>query len=229
MDKVSIIIPVWNEEKNIAKSLQTLQSLRLLGHEVIVVDAGSSDNTPVIAHPFVDRLIIIKKKERATQQNIGAKQAKNNILLFLHADTLLPENAITLIQQAIHKKYVWGRFNVCFTHSAWIFRIIATLMNWRSCLTGIATGDQGIFVQRDVFLQLGGFAKIPLMEDIELSQRLKSLTRPSCLKASVLTSSRRWEQQGVIKTILLMWGLRLAYFMGVSPQRLSQYYKTFCR
>ncbi|NOZ37647.1 MAG: glycosyltransferase family 2 protein, partial [Gammaproteobacteria bacterium] len=161
---------------------------------------------------------------RARQMNAGAEQARGDVLLFLHADTRLPENADMLIREALEAGRVWGRFDVRLSGQAWLLRVIETLMNWRSCLTGIATGDQAMFVLHDAFVHLGGFADIPLMEDIELSHRLKKISAPCCLHSRVITSSRRWETRGILRTVLLMWGLRLAWFFGVSATRLQRIY-----
>ena len=221
--RLSIIIPVLNEAPEIAQYLQELQGYRDAGHEVILVDGGSSDTTLLQAQGRVDR-IVQTGRGRARQMNAGAEPAQGDVLLFLHADTCLPENADELIREALEAGRVWGRFDVRLSGEAWALRIIETLMNWRSCISGIATGDQAMFVLREAFTHLGGFAEIPLMEDIELSQRLKKISAPVCLHARVITSSRRWETQGILRTVLLMWGLRLAWFLGVSPARLHRIY-----
>jgi len=221
--RLSIIIPVLNEAPEIARYLLELQGYRDAGHEVILVDGGSSDATLLQAQGQVDR-IVQSGRGRARQMNVGAEQAQGDVLLFLHADTHLPANADELIRKALEAGRVWGRFDVRLSGEAWALRIIETLMNWRSRFTGIATGDQAMFVLREAFSHLGGFAEIPLMEDIELSQRLKKISAPVCLHARVITSSRRWETQGILHTVLLMWGLRLAWFLGVSPARLHRIY-----
>ncbi len=221
--RLSITIPVLNEAPNIAQYLSKLQSYRDAGHEVILVDGGSTDATLQQAQGWVDR-IVQSGRGRARQMNAGAEQAQGDVLLFLHADTRLPENADSLIREALEAGRVWGRFDVRLSGEAWALRIIETLMNWRSRLTGIATGDQAMFVLREAFAHLGGFAEIPLMEDIELSQRLKKISAPCCLHTRVVTSSRRWETQGILRTVLLMWGLRLAWFFGVSAARLHKIY-----
>jgi rSAM/selenodomain-associated transferase 2 len=147
------------------------------------------------------------------------------VLLFLHADTSLPAHAEQLVLQAI-TRYHWGRFDVRLSGRQWLLRVVERMMNWRSCLSGIATGDQAIFVERSLFVELGGFPELPLMEDIAMSKRLKrSAGRPACLRPALTTSSRRWEEEGIVRTILLMWQLRLAYFLGVPPQRLAQHYR----
>ena len=217
--KLSIIIPVFNEAENIAATLERLQNYRQQGHELIVVDGGSRDNTIEHTQGLVDQLLI-SKPGRALQMNIGAELAKGDVLVFLHADTQLPDAADTLIIDAINQGQQWGRFNVRLSGQHILFRVIEIMMNWRSCLTGIATGDQVIFVQRAVFEQVGAYPEIKLMEDVELSKRLKSFGKPACIKQRVITSSRKWEKNGIIKTVMLMWRLRLLYFFGTSPDKL---------
>ncbi|MEN8221351.1 MAG: TIGR04283 family arsenosugar biosynthesis glycosyltransferase [Pseudomonadota bacterium] len=216
---LSIVMPVLNEQ---AVIVETLQALR--GHELIVVDGGSSDNTCSLAAPLVER-VLRAEGGRARQMNVGAEFAHQDILLFLHADTRLPAEAEILIINGLAKSgRQWGRFNVRLSGRAWLLRVVERLMNWRSCLTGIATGDQAIFMRRSLYKQVGGFPDIPLMEDIALSRRLKRFSRPLCIRTPVITSSRRWEQFGIVRTILLMWGLRLAYALGVSPRILKKFY-----
>ncbi|ALG66518.1 TIGR04283 family arsenosugar biosynthesis glycosyltransferase [Beggiatoa leptomitoformis] len=224
MSKLSIIIPTLNEQACIVATLQPLQSLRVAGHEIILVDGDSQDDTRKLAAPFVDTLLITKRG-RAYQMNFGAHFAHHDILVFLHADTQLPNMADRLILQGlIQKRRLWGRFNVRLSGRGFLLWVIAWLMNWRSCLTGIATGDQAIFVYKTVFQQVNGFPEQPLMEDIVLSKRLKNCSSPLCLTAKVITSSRRWEKYGILRTIFLMWYLRVAYRLGKSPQLLKKYY-----
>ena len=223
--KISVIIPVLNEAKSIADFLQPLQYLRSKGHELIVVDGHSDDNTVELANSLVDQLVV-SERGRARQQAAGVAACSGQIYLFLHADTQLPEQADEIILRAFSNGSGWGRFNVHLSGRQWLFRIIEWFMNWRSCLTGIATGDQSIFVSQAFYRKAGGMPLIELMEDIEFSKQLKKLSRPVCLRQRVITSSRRWEKNGILKTILLMWSLRLQYFLGVSPSvLLKKYYR----
>lgn len=216
---LSIIIPVLNEAAGIASFLTALSELRARGAELIVVDGGSSDGTPALAAPLVD-LVVHSKSGRARQMNAGAAQARGQALLFLHADTYLPADADVLIASAL-KDSDWGRFDVRFDGKHPLMPVIATMMNLRSRISGIATGDQAMFMRRDTFHQAGGFAAIPLMEDIELSRRLMRIGRPNCIRRPVATSPRRWEKHGVVRTVLLMWRLRLAFFFGADPHKLA--------
>jgi rSAM/selenodomain-associated transferase 2 len=221
---LSIIIPTLNEEDIITNTLERLKVLREAGHEVIVADGRSFDNTYGLAAQFADS-VLLAEEGRGWQMNAGAEYANNDILLFLHADTRLPDNADQLINQALQEDgKSWGRFDVKLSGKARLLRLVERMINWRSSFTGIATGDQAIFVKVSTFKQIDGFADIPLMEDLDLSRRLKRITRPVCIKTPVITSSRRWEQNGIIRTILLMWSLRLAYSLGVSPETLKKYY-----
>lgn len=222
--RCTIIIPVLNEAENIVTCLQPLQGIRQAGHEVIVVDGGSSDNTWALAEPYADHLLE-SGAGRARQMNAGASMASGDVLVFLHADTTLPNMAMQDIARALLiGKKCWGRFSVRLSGQQPLFRLVETMMNIRSCLTAIATGDQAMFIQREIFTSVGGFDEIPLMEDIAMSKKLKRYGRPACLQARVCTSSRRWEQQGILRTVLLMWSLRLRYWMGVSPEVLVQSY-----
>ena len=225
-NKVSIIIPCLNEENSIHATLLALQNLRQRGHEVILGDAGSTDNTSDIASTLCDKIIPCGKG-RALQMNTAAEFSSGDILCFLHADTIAPENLDSLIIDALaNNKNVWGRFNIKLSGKHWAFRLIESLINIRSCITGIASGDQGIFVSRRVFNKLHGFKLIPLMEDIELSQRLKNKSRPVCVsKSQLTTSSRRWEKHGIARTVILMWSLRLKYFLGTPTTQLEKLYR----
>ncbi len=225
MQKVSIIIPTLNEAASLEATLQPLQSWRKAGHELILVDGGSDDATAAIAAPLVDQLLT-STPGRARQMNMGAEAASGEVLLFLHADTRLPDGADAIILGAMAQQYRWGRFDVRLSGRHWLLRIVERMMNWRSCLSGIATGDQGVFVERDLFIQLGGFPPLPLMEDVAMSRRLKgAVGRAACIRTPLVTSSRRWEQHGIVRTILLMWRLRLAWFLGVPAERLARQYR----
>jgi len=222
--KLSIIIPVLNEAPVIPRTLQSLQPLREAGHEVIVVDGGSRDDTVAVANPYADK-IIQGPRGRSRQMNSGAKLASGEILLFLHADTILPDHADQLITEGINSQgKSWGRFNVRLSGKHPLLRAIEFLMNWRSRLSCIATGDQAIFVKRKLFEKIGGYPEIDLMEDIALCKLLKKYGQPLCLGECVTTSSRRWEEKGLVRTILLMWFLRLAYFYKADPKQLSKLY-----
>ena len=222
---VSFIIPALNEAGTIQATLNCLQTARQQGHEVILVDGGSRDKTIEIAETLVDQ-IIDSPPGRACQMNRGAAVSQGRILCFLHSDTLTPSNIASLIVDALAAEHrYWGRFNVRLSGQSTMFRIIELFINWRSRLTGIATGDQGIFVCRSYFECIDGFPNIALMEDIQFSSNAKSQSPPVCLREKLITSSRRWEQHGVFRTILLMWRLRLAYFFGVSAERLAGQYR----
>jgi rSAM/selenodomain-associated transferase 2 len=222
--QISVIIPALNEAARIGAALDALQPLRSRGHDVIVVDGGSEDGTPDLARALADR-VIAAPRGRASQMNAGAAEARGDVLLFLHADTALPENADRLVLEGLAAtRCLWGRFDVRITGRHWLLPAIAWLMNLRSRLTGIATGDQAIFAWREAFLRAGGFPPIALMEDIALSRALAGLSQPLCLPERVTTSGRRWESRGVARTVGLMWWLRLRYFLGASPDRLAQRY-----
>lgn len=221
--KLSIIVPTLDEADGIVRVLGALAALREAGHEVIVADGGSRDETVERATPACDR-IVRAPRGRALQMNAGAAAATGDVLVFLHADTRLPEDAARLIGTAL-VRHAWGRFDVIIEgRSAWL-AVVATMMNLRSRLTGIATGDQVFFMRRVTFERLGGFPPIALMEDIAFARRLNRISRPACLRERVRTSGRRWERNGVWRTILLMWWMRLAYFLGASPERLARIYR----
>ncbi|MGH8503194.1 MAG: TIGR04283 family arsenosugar biosynthesis glycosyltransferase [Gammaproteobacteria bacterium] len=220
---LSIIIPTLNEAAGIAQTLQSLQALRTWGHEVIVVDGGSQDGTLKVCRPLVDRLIRAPRG-RARQMNAGAAVARGSVFVFLHADTLLPRSTDRAIRAALHKGRCWGRFDVRLSGRQWLLRVVEHAMNLRSCVTGICTGDQAIFVRRRAFEQVGGYENIALMEDIALSRALRRLGRPARIKWKAVTSSRRWERQGITRTIGRMWLLRLGYFLGADPTRLARRY-----
>ena len=217
--RLSIIMPVRNEAAGIREALEALAPLRARAHEVIVVDGESDDGTASLAAAACDQMLVTPRG-RALQMNTGAQVASGDALLFLHADTRLPEGADELVFAALARSS-WGRFDVRIASRRALLALVACGMNLRSRLTGIATGDQAIFVRRDAF---PGFPEIPLMEDIALSRALKRRERPACLRARVVTSARRWEARGVLRTILLMWRLRLLYALGTPPQRLARDY-----
>lgn len=223
--QLSVIIPTLDEASCIAGLLGDLAPLRAWGHELILVDGGSTDATVTIAAPMVDR-VISAERGRAAQMNAGALVATGDILWFLHADTRLPPDAPRrLIDVCVNDHAVWGRFDVQLSGATPLLRVVAAMMNLRSRLTGVATGDQGIFVTREQFAASGGFPAIPLMEDVALSKTLRRLARPACIRHPRLqTSSRRWEKHGVIRTILLMWRLRLAYALGAPAHDLARRY-----
>jgi rSAM/selenodomain-associated transferase 2 len=223
--KLSIIIPVLNEAGTLPRTLTPIQDLRKEGHELIVVDGGSTDGSPAVARPFAD-LVLESPRGRARQMNAGAGAGRGDVLLFLHADTLLPGGAPKWILEGLEQeKACWGRFDIRLSGRHVLFRLIEGLMNLRSRLTGIATGDQALFVRRTVFRAVKGFPEIDLMEDIALSRRLKREGRPLCLRQKVETSSRRWEEKGIFRTVLLMWRLRFLYWFGVAPERLVKWYR----
>lgn len=221
---LSIIIPVLNEGDTIGSCLRRLQTIRGKDAEIILVDGGSTDGTAGSARGLADK-VIDALPGRARQMNAGAREAKGSILLFLHADTVLPEGAIEEIGAALDRsKRIWGRFDVRIGSPLRILSVVAFMMNFRSRWTGIATGDQAIFVQRSAFEEVGGYPAIALMEDIALTSVLKRVTPPICLRSKVTTSGRRWEKNGPIRTILLMWRLRLAFYFGADPGHLALEY-----
>nr|MBS0019028.1 TIGR04283 family arsenosugar biosynthesis glycosyltransferase [Gammaproteobacteria bacterium] len=224
MCRLSIVIPALNDAAALSRALPLLQPVRRAGHEIVLVDGGSRDGTPEIAGGLVDA-VLSAPRGRAYQMNAGAAIAGGDVLLFLHADTRLPDDVAERVCAAMcSPQVVWGRFDVRLSGRQWWARMIEVAMNLRSRVTGIATGDQAIFVRRGVFSHLGGFPELPLMEDIALSRRLKRVAWPACLRARVTTSSRRWERQGWFKTVLLMWRLRLAFALGVAPAKLVHAY-----
>lgn len=225
---VSIIIPVLNESAAIVPTLQRLAAVREQGAEIIVVDGDSTDDTRALAAPLCDQLVV-SERGRAVQMNRGAEKASGDVLLFLHGDTVLPPDAASRLRDFMNSDRTWGRFDVRLSGNRRIYRVIAFMMNRRSRLTGIATGDQGIFVRRSVFETQGGYRELPLMEDIELCRRLKRVSRPFCVASSVITDSRRWEQNGAWRTIWLMWRLRWRYWRGADPGELARAYRADVR
>ncbi len=225
---LSIVVPVWMEAAGVVDTLEALQPLRSAGHEVIVVDASSTDGTARLASPLADR-VVQSVKGRAVQMNAGASVAKGGVLLFLHADTRLPANVLNCLSEFFYSGKAWGRFDVRLSGQGVVLRVIAWFMNQRSRLTGICTGDQVLFVRREVFEALHGFDSLPIMEDIEFSSRLRLVSRPFCIQKPVTTDSRRWEQGGVWRTIFLMWRLRWRYWRGESPETLAHSYRSDVR
>ena len=219
---ISVIIPVLDEADGIVQALTALAPMRARGVEIVVVDGGSRDQTIERARPLADR-VIVAPRGRGAQMNAGAAVAAGTVLLFLHADTRLPDDADRLIVEGLARSgHAWGWFDVRIAGSHPLFPLIAAMMNLRSRLTGIATGDQAMFMNSEAFA--AGFPDIPLMEDIAMSKRLKRLGRPLCIATPVVTSGRRWKKHGVARTILLMWRLRFAYLMGADPTRLARSY-----
>ena len=221
---LTLVVPALDEAAGIEATLHALQPLRARGAELLVVDGGSHDGTAALAAPWADR-VLESPRGRALQMNAGAAAARAPVLLFLHADTRLPDAADAHIATALAGGADWGRFDVRIAGRHPMLRVVAAAMNLRSRLSGIATGDQAIFVRRELFQRVGGFPDQPLMEDIELSRRLRALGRPACLRARVVTSGRRWESRGVWRTIVLMWRLRWRYWRGESPQTLARAYR----
>lgn len=219
--KFSIIIPTLNEGKTIQSCLSALQPLRN-DCEIIIVAAGSNDQA--IAPTALADKVISSAKGRARQMNLGASHTTGDVLIFLHADTYLPKHALQLIEQHLSSGRGWGRFDIQLSGDHFMLKVIARMMNWRSRLTGIVTGDQVIFVTREAFSAVGHYPEIDLMEDIALSKALKKISPPICINAKVTSSGRRWERYGIYTTILLMWSLRLRYFFGADPRLLAALY-----
>ena len=223
--RVSVILPALDEGRVIGSLLEALQPCREQGHELILADGGSRDGTMAIAAPLVDRLVR-SAPGRARQMNAGARAANGDFLWFLHADSTVSPAAVGALADALGRgRRCWGRFDVTLSGGRRALRVVEFMMNWRSRFSGIATGDQAIFITRAAFEAVGGYPEIPLMEDVAISRSLKRLSRPVTLRTRIVTSSRRWEQQGVLRTVLLMWRLRLAFALGADPVRLSERYR----
>lgn len=219
---ISVIVPVLNEADGIEATLLSAGDPAVV--EVLVVDGGSTDDTVSRAARVADR-VLVSPRGRALQMNVGARHARGDVLLFLHGDTLLPRDFGHDVLGAVAAGTLGGRFDVRLRGRSRLLPVVAALMNARSRWTRISTGDQAMFVRRDVFARLGGFAEIPLMEDVELSVRLRRAGRVAALRRRVVSSGRRWDDNGAVRTVLLMWGLRIAYACGVSPERLATRYR----
>lgn len=222
--KTLIVVPLLNESAALTYQLGELDILRAMGAQVLLVDGGSTDHTVQLARD-AGLEVLESTRGRAKQMNAGARAKDSDLLVFLHVDTRLPSGALNQIENHLDCKTGWGRFDVRITGSSPVLRVVAFCMNWRSRLTGIATGDQALFMTRELFERVGGFPEQPLMEDIEMCKRLKQFSPPVCLTNRVETSGRRWEQKGVWKTILLMWRLRWAYWRGVPATELAHLYR----
>jgi rSAM/selenodomain-associated transferase 2 len=220
---ISVVVPTLDESAQIVATLSALQSMRRSGHEVIVVDGGSRDGTYEAALPLADR-VLVAPAGRALQMNAGAREARGETLLFLHADTRIPPDAIESLDEFQASNRGWGWFDVRLSGSHFMFRVIESLMNVRSRLTRITTGDHAVFVRRETFEKVGGYPEIPLMEDVAISRALKREGRPFVPDGRIETSSRRWEEEGIWRTTVLMWRLRLAYALGADPQDLASSY-----
>ena len=222
--RLSVIIPTLDEAGCIVATLESLRELRRRGHEVIVADGGSRDATTALAQGLADR-IVCSPAGRAEQMNAGARAAAGDLLVFLHADSRLPQEADCMLTERLAATgAVWGRFDVRIDGAHPLLRLVERMMNLRSRLTRICTGDQGIFVRREAFEAVGGYPRQALMEDLAISARLRRLSAPLCLRERCLTSARRWERNGVLRTIVLMWWLRLQYACGAAPARLARAY-----
>ncbi len=223
--RISVIIPALDEALALPQTLRAVTGLQCSKPiELIVADGGSQDGTATLAQQLGAR-VVSGASGRARQLNLGAAAASGDVLLFLHADTLLPADGLLQVEAAVSKGALWGRFDVRIQGRPWMLRIVAFMMNQRSRLTGIATGDQALFMTRAAFDTVKGYPDLALMEDIEISRRLKRLCSPACLHGPAITSGRRWETRGVWRTILLMWRLRWAYWRGTAPDQLAQRYR----
>lgn len=229
MKKISFILPVLNEAELVVEQLGLLQAYRQKGHEVLVIDGGSTDNTAELASALAD-VVETTLPGRSRQMNHGAEHASGEVFLFLHIDTSLPKAADELVLRALGGDQAgWGWFNVRLSSNRVPFRLIGWAMNVRAGFSSVCTGDQALFVSRELFEEVGKFPALPLMEDIAISKKLRRIVSPVHIVQAAVTSSRRWEEKGLFKTVLLMWKLRLLFFLGVSPSRLvTMYYPPDC-
>lgn len=221
--RLSTIVPMLNEAAGLPDLCEHLVPLGRAGVEIVFVDGGSQDGSEAVAQAMGFR-VLASPPGRARQMNAGAAQSDGDALLFLHADTRLPEGALIAITEAL-RQHQWGRFDVRIAGKPWALRLVSALMNWRSRLSGIATGDQGLFMTRQAFEEVGGFPEQPLMEDIDICRALKAKGSPACLPLQVVTSGRRWETRGVWRTIALMWWLRWRYWLGAPVEDIARAYR----
>jgi len=222
---ISIIVPIFNEAAQLPALIDHLRGWHARGCEVILVNGGSTDGSADLAGSVPFKLLQARTG-RALQMNVGAEAASGDVLVFLHADTRLPADADTLIIDALASGlHTWGRFDVRISGRSGALALVASMMNLRSWLTGIATGDQAMFMSKQVFFELDGFPDQPLMEDVELSKRLRRISRPACIRSRAVTSGRRWETRGILRTIALMWQLRWSYWRGVDATCLAERYR----
>lgn len=219
---VSIIVPVFNEEKNIEKIINTLNALE--GEkEIIVVDGESQDNTFLYASKLAYTIKV--QKGRANQMNEGAKASNGDIVWFVHADSLLEKDSIKYIEKAVFDGYVGGGFSIYFyDYNTLFMKYISVTSNIRSKISGLFYGDQGVFVKKDVFINLGGFPKIELMEDFKFSRIIRKVGEMKLLEKTIGTSARRYKNGGQVRTHLLMHKIRIMYFLGASTSKLNRIY-----
>jgi rSAM/selenodomain-associated transferase 2 len=222
---ISIVIPTYNESGTIKNTITKLSEIVSADDEVIVVDGLSDDNTREIVSNFPDVKLLTSKRGRSTQMNLGAEMAKNEYILFLHADTLISATGLTLMKsQIISNGIGWGWFPIKLNSPKLIFRVLEIGANTRTRLTGVPLGDHGIFIRKELFNEVGGFPEMPIMEDIEFIRKIKAVSKGVEIKSPVSTSVRRFEKSGIIKTFVTMWVLRILYYLGISPKTLASYY-----
>jgi rSAM/selenodomain-associated transferase 2 len=219
--QLSIIIPVLNEAGCLDQGLARLFTLQwVTDHaEVIISDGGSKDDSLDIASRYPCK-IVHSNAGRATQMNTASKSAQGKYLLFLHADSDLPEDFYRFIEADAK----WGFYRLRLSNDAYVYRIIEAAINLRTRVSRVAGGDQGLYFERHFFESLNAYPQIPLMEDIAICKTARRLAKPFVSVATISSSGRRWQDQGVVKTVLLMWALRLGYWLGVDPRRLHKIY-----